>query len=149
MSKKSRDLELFIVDIFVALYKIKDYTQTFDNASDFSHSSLHWDATIRQLEIIGESLNYLLDDEKFTSHAPKYFRKIVNFRNVIIHGYFGIDMDEVWDVVEVKLTELNRDMLEMIKHIDISHALMFEIKSYIANDDEELVQYLNKLIDNN
>ena len=57
-------------------------------------------------------------------------------------------MDEVWDVVEVKLTELNRDMFEIVLNIWIlSHALMFEIKSYIANDDEELVQYLNKLID--
>jgi len=147
MSKRSRDLELFIVDVFVALYKIKEYTKTFENAQDFSHSSLHWDASIRQLEIIGESLNYLLDDEKFTSHAPKYFRKIVNFRNVIIHGYFGIDVDEVWDVIEVKLTELDRDLLEIIKYIDISHALKFEIKSYIDNDDKELVIYLKNIVD--
>ena len=54
MSKnKKRDIELFIVDIFVAIEKIREYTQSFNDPSDFQHSSLHWDASIRQLEIMG------------------------------------------------------------------------------------------------
>lgn len=146
MSKKSRDIELFVVDIFVSLYKIKDYTQVFKNADDFNHSSLHWDATIRQLEIIGESLNYLLEDEQFSTYAPRYFRKIVNFRNVIIHGYFGIDIDEVWDVITIKLIALFEDMVEIIKYIDISHALEIEIKNYLNTGEKELVAYLKTLV---
>lgn len=43
MSNKKRDLELFIVDIFVAIEKIKEYTKNFNNPNDFQHSSLHMD----------------------------------------------------------------------------------------------------------
>jgi len=124
MSKKQRDIELFIVDVFVVLEKIKLYTHLFDNADNFRHSNLHWDATIRQLEILGEALNHLLNDEKFSNHAPKYFRKIVNFRNVIVHEYFGIDEEEVWDVVHHKLSLLYKDMLIIVKEIDISSATL-------------------------
>ena len=49
-NNKKRDIELFIVDIFVAIEKVKEYTQSFNNPSDFQHSSLHWDASMRQLE---------------------------------------------------------------------------------------------------
>ena len=123
MSKKSRDIELFIVDIFVALEKIRHYCMEFENADTFRHSSLHWDATIRQLEIIGESLNHLLGDMQFMQYAPDYFRKIVNFRNVIVHEYFGIDAEEVWDVVQKKLLLLEDDMRVIIEKIDITAAV--------------------------
>ena len=46
-NKKKRDIELFIVDILVAIEKIKEYMSPFDNVSDFQHSSLHWDASMR------------------------------------------------------------------------------------------------------
>lgn len=97
-SKKQRDIELFIIDICVAIQKIKLYTKDFCDEEELRFSSLHWDATIRELEIIGEALNTLLDDEYFTSLSPAYFRKVVNFRNAIAHGYFGIDISEVWNV---------------------------------------------------
>jgi len=143
MSKKSRDIELFIVDIFVALEKIRQYSIDFDDADAFRHSSLHWDASIRQLEILGESLNYLLDNELFSSHAPKYFRKIVNFRNVIVHEYFGIDEDEVWDVVTNKLSLLDQDMKMIIRQIDISMA----IKSVLDEPlDKSIKQMLRSLL---
>ena len=49
------------------------------------------------------------DIELFIVDAPKYFRKIENFRNVIVHEYFGVDEEEVWDVVTNKLMLLNAD----------------------------------------
>ena len=39
--QKFRDLALFIVDIFVAVHKIKEYIQPFANENDFRHNSLH------------------------------------------------------------------------------------------------------------
>jgi uncharacterized protein with HEPN domain len=123
-NKFKRDIELFIVDIFVSIVKINDYTKVFENPNEFQHSSLHWDATMRQLEIIGEALNKLLEDEKFKSLAPSYFRKIVNFRNTIAHGYFGIDLDEVWNIITNKLEILNNDLKNLVKdNIDISDAI--------------------------
>lgn len=143
MSKKKRDIELFIVDIFVSIQKIKEYTSSFNNPNDLLHSSLHWDATIRQLEIIGEALNKLLEDEKFNALAPEYFRKVVNFRNNIVHGYFGIDLDEVWNVITVHLDILKNDIENITKNnIDIQDAIESEIEEYEQLNDVKIVKYL-------
>ncbi len=146
MSKQPRDIELFIVDIFVAMQKVKEYTKPFDNEDDLRYSSLHWDATIRQLEIIGESLNNLLEDDAFNALAPDYFRKVVNFRNTIVHGYFGIDVSEVWNILTEKLGILEHDLRAIVKgNIDISLAIMSEIDEYDELDDQDIVEYLKSL----
>ena len=145
MSEK-RNLELFIVDVLVSIQKVKEYIKPFDNASDFVHSSLHWDASMRKLEIIGEALNKLLEDENFNSLSPTYFRKIVNFRNAIVHGYFGIDIDEVWDIVTNKLQILENDLLRIVEsNIDIIDAISYEIEEYKNLADIHIVKYLSLL----
>lgn len=146
-NKKFRELALFVVDIFVAVEKIKEYIKPFENENDFRHSSLHWDATIRQLEIIGEALNNLLDDEYFDSLSPKYFRKVVNFRNTISHGYFGIDLDEVWNVIHQHLDILVDDLSKIVKDnkLDISDAIRSSINEYTALNDVLIINYLTVL----
>lgn len=144
--KKQRDLELFIVDIFIAIQKIKEYVKNFDNEEDFRHSSLHWDATIRQLEVIGEALNNLLDDDDFSVLSPDYFRKIVNFRNTIVHGYFGIDVDEVWNVICDKLDILNNDLHNLVKtKINLSTAIRASVEEYRRLNDRNIVNFLKSL----
>ena len=149
--KKKRDITLFIVDIFVAITKIEEYIEPFNNEDDLRHSSLHWDATIRQLEVIGEALNNLLEDEYFTSISPRYFRKIVNFRNVIAHGYFGIDTEEVWDVLTTKLILLDNDLEKIVKNstIDLKYAIETTRDEYIVLDDKTIVNYLKTLLGKN
>lgn len=148
--KKQRDIELFIVDIFVAIQKTKEYVEPFENEEDFRHSSLHWDAAIRQLEVIGEALNNLLDDDYFNSLSPSYFRKIVNFRNAISHGYFGIDLHEVWNVICEKLDILDGDLKSLIKsNIDLSFAIDTEINEYMQLKDTKIIDYLEHLIEKN
>lgn len=144
--KKHRDLELFVVDVFVAIQKIKTYIAPFANEEAFRHNSLHWDATIRQLEIIGEALNKLLEDEQFNAVSPTYFRKIVNFRNVIAHGYFGIDLDEVWNVVSEKLDILGKDLRAVVNSgMDIMDAIESAIGEYRDLDDNVIVTFLKNL----
>jgi len=133
MSKTSRDIELFVVDIFVAIEKIKDYIKLFDSPDGLWMDSLRWDATLRELEIVGESLNALLKSKTFSKKSPKYFRKVVNFRNSIIHEYFGIDSEEVWDIVTNKLDVLKLDLIYTVKElrIDLKEAIesaKFELK---------------------
>ncbi len=146
MSKKRRNIELFIVDIFIAIEKIRNYTSSFRSANDLLHSSLHWDATIRQLEIIGEALNKLLVDEKFAKHSPKYFRRVVNFRNNIVHGYFGIDAEEVWNVITLHLNSLQDDIQNIVENnVDISEAIESEIEEYKKLNDVTIVKFLMSL----
>jgi len=141
MSK--RDNSLYIVDIFIAINKIQRYTKKFTNADDFKWSELEWDATIRELEIIGEATNTLIKSEILEN---KKYRKIVDFRNIIIHGYFGIDEDEVWSVVTNKLTLFYKDLKSIIieKNIFVQDAILFAKDENLKN--KELVKFLNNLI---
>ncbi len=69
-------------------------------------------AVVRSLEIIGEASNKL--DADFKSDHPEIeWRKIINTRHKLIHDYFGVDYDIVWDIVSNKLPEL-LDFMEQI-----------------------------------
>jgi uncharacterized protein with HEPN domain len=144
MSEK-RSLELFLVDTPIAIKKVQNYTKNFTDVDALLHDELHWDATIRQFEIMGEALNNLLKEEDFTKHSPQYFRKIVNFRNSIAHGYFGIVKEEVWDIIQTKLDTLDKDIQTIIKqNFDISLALEQETPKH-----QSLTDYLTKLKEKN
>jgi len=141
MSSAERSLELFLVDTLIAIEKVKNYTKEFTSADDLKYDELHWDATIRELEIIGEALNNLLKDTEFTSVSPDYFRKIVNFRNAIAHGYFGIVEEEVWDIITEKLDILKNDLLNVIKNnFDITEAIQSEVYKH-----KSMINYFNTL----
>ncbi len=142
MSSK-RDLELFIVDVFICIQKIKSYTKKFTCGDDLLYNELNWDATLRNLEIIGEALNNLLQDEKFATLSPMYFRKVVNFRNLVSHGYFGISQDEVWNVVTQKLSLLEEDMKQIINNnFNLSTAIEQELPK---QSNSEIAKYLKNL----
>jgi len=114
MSK--RKVEFFIVDILIAFNKIKRYIAQFDNANDFLHSELQWDATIRELEIIAEATKHLIKQDVLDTS----YQMIVDFRNHINHEYFGIDENIVWDVVQNLIGEFLDDIKNIIKEKNIS-----------------------------
>ncbi len=69
-------------------------------------------AVIRSLEIIGEASNKLDPDFK-TEHPEIEWRKIIGTRHRLIHDYFGVDYDIVWDIIANKLSDL-LDFIEQI-----------------------------------
>lgn len=70
-------------------------------------------ALVRSLEIIGEASRKL--DEEFKSLYPHVeWKKMAGTRDRLIHDYFGIDYDIVWDIVEKKLPELTQFISEII-----------------------------------
>lgn len=56
-------------------------------------------ATTRAIEIIGEAANNLSKMLKLR-HSEVPWRKIIDMRNLLIHGYFEVDMEEVWGICE-------------------------------------------------
>ena len=137
-----RDSSLYIVDIFIASNKISRYTSRFDSVSDFLLSELEWDATIRELEIIGEATNSLIKLEILENSK---FRKIVDFRNQIIHGYFGIDENEVWDVVQNGISIFIEELQSIV--IDENICLKKAIDCAIEenNKNRHIVQFLERI----
>ena len=67
-------------------------------------------AVERQFEIVGEALVQLAKlDEKLAARISEH-RRIIAFRNILIHGYADVDDRLVWDVVETKLPVLRREL---------------------------------------
>ena len=117
-----RKVDFFIVDIFIAVDKVKRYSNKFNSGEELLYSELEWDAVIRELEIIGEAVNNLLRLEFLGNE----YRIIVDFRNQINHGYFGINSNIVWDIVTNYITQFRNELLDIIKleKVDLIEAIM-------------------------
>ena len=75
-------------------------------------------AVERQFEIIGEALGRLLKADPATATRVSEYRRIITFRNVLIHGYGAIDNDIVWSVVETKLPILRTEVDALLAEPD-------------------------------
>ncbi len=107
-----RDYRLYVDDIIDAIRKIEEYTKGM-SFGDFEGNSLVADAVTRNLEIIGEAVKNIPEEVK-KKHPEVEWKKIAGLRDIITHGYFGIDLKIVWDIVENKVTEL-KDNISKIK----------------------------------
>jgi uncharacterized protein with HEPN domain len=99
-----RNTQLLLSDIALSIQKILEYTQTM-SYEDYENDSRTKDAVERNFEIIGEAASRIPEEFKKT-HPQIEWRIIKDFRNFIIHEYFGIDNQIVWDIVENRLPEL-------------------------------------------
>ena len=141
IDKADRQIEMFILDIFVAIQKINKVASKFNNAQDLLYSFTDWDSVIREFEIIGEASKYLLEGKLLDS----YYRKIVNFRNQITHEYFGIDLDIVWEIIHTKLDDLEQVIIELINKIEPN--LKQELIDAFIEDNKYLDFVVEKLKD--
>ena len=98
MSEPSpREWRFYIDDMISFAEKVCAYTQGFDQQA-FVASSLVYDATVRNLELIGEAASHVPDDVR-AAHPQVPWRMVVATRNRLIHGYLGIDDDTLWSLV--------------------------------------------------
>jgi uncharacterized protein with HEPN domain len=103
-----RNTLLLLQDIQVSISRILEYTKgmSFDA---YEADIKTKDAVERNFEIIGEAASRIPDDYKM-SHPHIEWRIIKDFRNFIIHEYFGIDNQIVWDTILYRLPDLLHDI---------------------------------------
>ncbi len=70
-------------------------------------------AYVRSLEIIGEAAKHIPDDVRQRYDMIEW-RAIASMRDRLIHGYFGVDYDIVWDVLQNKVPELQRHIVVIL-----------------------------------
>jgi uncharacterized protein with HEPN domain len=104
MSK--RPVDLLLDDICEAIDRIEQYTggMSFDT---FSKDQKSIDAVVRNLEIVGEAANRLPAEFKDT-HSKVEWHKVVGLRHRIVHEYFGIDFQIVWQILQKDLLSLRQ-----------------------------------------
>jgi len=84
------------------------------NVDDYRDDPMLASAVERQFEIIGEALNRLIKlDPSFESRITDA-RRIVDFRNILIHAYDVVDEQVVWDIVERKLPVFRREVADLL-----------------------------------
>ena len=99
-----RDPQLYMQDIVESANAIKIYIADIDFETFYSDRKTY-SATIREYTIIGEAVSQVIDmlEEK----TPDYpWRMVKDFRNFIIHEYFGVDAKIVWDLTKLELESL-------------------------------------------
>lgn len=140
MSKRA--IEFFIVDCFIAIDKVKRYTSEFHNSQEFLHDEKSFDATMRELEILGEATKHLIKSQII----DKEFQIVVDFRNIISHEYFGIDIEEVWEVITIHILDFEKELYNIINNIDknvLLDVLNSALKDHKYSNDTS--KYINKL----
>lgn len=106
-----RDESVYLKHIRDAIGRIESYTAGGRKA--FFQNTMMQDAVIRNLEVIGEAVKHLSLD--FRRHHPEIpWRSITALRNVLIHEYFGVDLDIVWRVVIRRLPTLKRSVERLL-----------------------------------
>jgi uncharacterized protein with HEPN domain len=98
-----KDDRLYLTHIAECIERIEEYTA--GGREQFMTSHLIQDGVMRNFEIIGEAVNQI-SDETLGRTPDIPWHQIAAFRNVLIHGYMGIKLDRVWNVIENELPNL-------------------------------------------
>jgi uncharacterized protein with HEPN domain len=94
----SRGWHFYLGDMIGFAEKVIAYTDGLNQAG-FVASSLNYDATVRNLELIGEAATHVPDEiRRDNPQIP--WRLIIATRNRLIHGYLGIDNDTLWSIIQ-------------------------------------------------
>jgi uncharacterized protein with HEPN domain len=114
----SRDPRVYLEDVLESIQRINSYVAGLDQ-DRLEADQLRLDAVVRNLEVIGEAVKRLpqaLTDR----HSGIEWRKIAGLRDLLIHHYFGIDVGIIWNVVQTKLPNFERQIRDILKNLDDS-----------------------------
>lgn len=110
-----RDIRQYLEDIVESITKLEEYIKDLTQ-EDFYKNTLIQDAVLRRIETIGEAVK----------HVPKYLRdkypaipwkKIADMRDILSHEYFGIILENAWNVTRKETAKLKKVILKIQKDL--------------------------------
>ncbi|MBI3032086.1 DUF86 domain-containing protein [Candidatus Woesearchaeota archaeon] len=113
----SRSYDLYLKDIVDAINSVEEFTEE-HSLETFSESKLHVDACVRNLEIIGEAATQMPKGVK-EKYSKVPWQNIADFRNVVIHAYWKIDKEVLWNIIKEDLEPLKKQIEDILKEIKV------------------------------
>lgn len=112
----SRDWLLYLDDIVQSAEKIGSYVQGF-SYDEFRSNNVVVDAVLFNLQVIGEAAKKLPDDARAAMPEVEWV-SAAGFRDIIVHHYFALDTQIVWNVVVDRIPELLRVTRALLERLD-------------------------------
>lgn len=107
-----RDDRLYLIHISECIARIEAYVAGGEAA--FMSSALIQDAVLRNLQTLAESTQRL-SEELRRDNTQVEWRRIAGFRNVLVHDYLGVDVEQVWGIVEQELPALKCNIKSILQ----------------------------------
>jgi len=111
-----RDIKLYLKDILEAMEAIEKFVKNM-NFDEFRNNDLVSSAVIRKFEIIGEATRNIPQEIR-KKYPDIPWRTIVGFRDKLIHFYFGIKYELVWETIKSKIPKLKEGIKKVIEDIE-------------------------------
>lgn len=102
-----RDNYIYLNHILESINKIENFIKDAKSLEDFEKNTMMVSAVIREMEVIGEASKNI-DSEFKNKNSDIPWREMADMRNVLIHGYFGVNLKIVWDTATFHLKELKK-----------------------------------------
>jgi uncharacterized protein with HEPN domain len=109
----SPEVKKYLEDIRGAAVLIQDFTEG-KSFNDYKADAMLRSAVERQFEIVGEALSRLRSIDPEAVQRLGEYRRMIDFRNVLAHGYSVVDDTIVWDIVEHKVGDLLHRALDLL-----------------------------------
>ncbi len=103
-----------LLDILEAIERIEKYASRGREAFDRDELIQNW--KVNHITMIGEACRALPDDFQ-ANYAEVDWADIIAMRNILVHHYFGIDLDAVWSVVERDIPELKLNIQAILSRL--------------------------------
>ena len=114
--KMERDIRLYLDDILEAIGKIEKYTEGLD-FEKFSEDDKTGDAVIRNFLVVGEAVKNIPPGVR-KKYPDIPWKIIAGMRDKLVHGYFGIRYDVIWETIEMRLPSLRLNIQKMLDQMD-------------------------------